>query len=310
MNSAETHSIGNSQRLGVKIPTPERLAGGNVLRVAIVADDADEAALFGQWLRLAGHRCQRFPDGAALIRSLDQVGLDALLVDGSFPSTLEMVRRIRGGDRAALPVLLVSGRGREDDVVNALRLGADDYLVKPVRQLELVARLEAIARRGKHRTEGQAAIEAGSLRVDWATRTVWREGRPLNVTAKDFELAAIFLRNIGRLLSRGYLLDSVWGPNTHVLSRTLDTHVSRLRKKLGLVPEHGWRLMPVYTRGYRLEHIAASQATALQAERVAMRSSFVNTPMHAESGASVFGDVITDQPRIQPVGRVDSAVSS
>jgi len=232
------------------------------IRVAIVEDDPGQAQEFSQWLKLAGHRCNHFPDGAALIRGLDKVGFDAVLLDWSLPSTLEVLRRIRGSDRASLPVLLVSGRSREEDVVTGLRQGADDYLAKPLRRFELVARLEAIARRGKHRIEGSAAIEAGGLRVDCGTRRVWRDGCPVEMTAKDFELSVLFLGNIGRLLSRGYLLDTVWGPHAYGLSRlsrTLDTHVSRLRKKLRLTPEHGWRLLPVYTRGYRLDQLPGIQ---------------------------------------------------
>ena len=232
---------------------------GLSLRVAIVEDDPCQAQEFSQWLKLAGHRCHHFPDGAALIRVFDQVGFDALLLDWTLPSMLEVLRRIRASDRASLPVLLVSARSREEDVVTGLRQGADDYVVKPARRFELVARLEAIARRGKHRVEGSAAIEAGGLRVDCGTRSVWRDGCPVEMTAKDFELSVLFLRNIGRLLSRGYLLDTVWGPHAYGLSRTLDTHVSRLRKKLKLTPEHGWRLLPVYTRGYRLDRLRGTQ---------------------------------------------------
>ena len=230
------------------------------LRVAMVEDDPGQAQEFSQWLKLAGHRCHHFADGAALIRVFDQVGFDALLLDWSLPGTLEVLRRIRASDRASLPVLLISGRSREEDVVTGLRQGADDYVVKPARRFELVARLEAIARRGKLRVEGSAAIEAGGLRVDCGTRSVWRDGCPVEMTAKDFELSVLFLRNIGRLLSRGYLLDTVWGPHPHGLSRTLDTHVSRLRKKLRLTPEHGWRLLPVYTRGYRLDRLGTQLA--------------------------------------------------
>ena len=229
------------------------------IRVAIVEDDQGQATEFSQWLKIAGHRCHHFPDGAALNRVFDQVGFDALLLDWSLPDTLQVLRRIRASDRASLPVLLISGRCREEDVVTALRHGADDYLVKPARRFELVARLEAIARRGKHRVEGSAAIEAGALRLDCETRSVWRDGCPVEMTAKDFELSVLFLRNIGRLLSRGYLLDTVWGPRAHGLSRTLDTHVSRLRKKLWLTPEHHWRLMPVYKRGYRLDRLPGIQ---------------------------------------------------
>jgi len=242
------------------------------MRVAIVEDDPDQAAVVSLWLKHAGHACHHFSSGAALIRVFDQVGLDALLLNWSLPSALEVLRRIRGGDRASLPIMLVSGRGHKDDVVSGLRQGADDYLVKPLRRLEFLARLEAIARRSGHQVEGSIAIEAGALRLDCANRTVWRDGRLLEVTAKDFELSALFLRNIGRLLSRSYLLDSVWGPNAHRLSRTLDTHVSGLRKKLGLTPEHGWRLMPVYSRGYRLDKLSEAQLT-YEAYRVGLRPS-------------------------------------
>jgi DNA-binding response OmpR family regulator len=265
------------------------------IRVAIVEDDLAQAEEFRQWLKLAGHRCHHFPDGAALIRAFDQVGFDALLLDWSLPSTLDLLRRIRGSDRASLPVLLVSGRSREDDVVNALRQGADDYLVKPVRRLELLARLEAIARRGRHRVEISAAIEAGTLRVDCATRRVWRNGLPVETTAKDFELSVLFLRNIGRLLSRGYLLDTVWGPNAHGLSRTLDTHISRLRKKLGLTPEYGWRLMPVYTRGYRLDQLPGTRL-AYQPDRTHQRQ----LPLPA-SRSSSGGDEIAVEERFAGV---------
>lgn len=249
----------SNQGSGVASKTAAPAGSAFSMRVAVVGNDSDQAAVFSQWLKDAGHRSHHFCDGASLVRVLDQVGLDALLLDWSLPSTFEVLRRIRGSDRVSLPVLLVSGRSREDDVVNALRQGADDYVVKPVRRLELIARLEAIARRGRHQIEASLAIEVGALRIDCGTRTVWRDGRRLEVTAKDFELSVLFLRNIGRLLSRGYLLDAVWGPNAIGLSRTLDTHISRLRKKLGLTPEHGWRLMPVYTRGYRLDRLPATQ---------------------------------------------------
>lgn len=254
-------AIHNRSSQGSGVASKPAAAAGSAfsMRVAVVGNDSDQAAVFGQWLKDAGHRSHHFSDGASLVRVLDQVGLDALLLDWSLPGTLEVLRRIRGSDRVSLPVLLVSGRSREDDVVSALRQGADDYVVKPVRRLELIARLEAIARRGRHQIEAALAIEVGALRVDCGTRTVWRDGHRLQLTFKDFELSVLFLRNIGRLLSRGYLLDAVWGPNAIGLSRTLDTHVSRLRKKLGLAPEHGWRLMPVYTRGYRLDRLPATR---------------------------------------------------
>lgn len=227
------------------------------MRVAIVEDDLSQAELLSHWLQLAGHRCHHFDRGEALIRALDQDSFDILILDWNLPdiSGVDVLKRIRSSPQSALPILFVTARNREDDVVMALRQGADDYMVKPVRRLELLARLEAIARRGKHRAEQQEVLELDVYRVDCQTRTVMRDERVVELTAKDFDLSVLFLRNVGRLLSRGHIRESVWGPNAVVTSRTLDTHVSRIRNKLGLTPENGWRLAAVYRYGYRLEQL-------------------------------------------------------
>src|SRR5262245_37509160 len=234
------------------------------MRVAIVDDDASDAEQVTRWLRLAGHRCHHFDRGRALMRAFDQVGLDAVILDWNLPdvSGVDLLRRIRGSDRASLPVLFVSRRRTEHDVVSALRHGADDYMVKPLGGPELLARLDAILRRGRHRVEATPKIEIGPYRIDYPSRLLLRDGRRINLTPKDFELAVLFLRNVGRVLSRGHILDSVWGLRAVIASRTLDTHVSRLRKKLDLVPQHGWRLAAVYSRGYRLDQLPRISAAA------------------------------------------------
>jgi DNA-binding response OmpR family regulator len=227
------------------------------MRVGIVQDEVSQAAVFSHWLQDAGHVCWHFGDGESLIRKFDLLRVDALLLDWNLPrlNGVEVLKRIRRGDRASLPILVVSKRCREDDIVNALRQGADDYLVKPVHQRELLARLEAIVRRSMHRVELLAPIELGALRVDCQNRTVTRSGQPVRMTAKDFDLSVVFLRNLGRILSRAYLLDQVWGPETSVTSRTLDTYISRMRKKLKLSPDNGWQLVASYGRGYRLDRL-------------------------------------------------------
>jgi two-component system response regulator RegX3 len=239
------------------------------MRVAIVADDPFEAALLSHWLVQAGHRCHHFDSGGALIRVFDQVGLDAVVLDWNLPdvSGADVLRRIRGSDRASLPVLFVSGQRREHDVVSALRQGADDYMVKPVGGAELLARLDAILRRGRHRVEAPAMVELDAYRIDCQSRVVLRDGRPVEMTAKDFELSVLFLRNVGRLLSRGYVMDRVW-PKALISSRTLDTHVSRLRKKLGWTPEYGWRLEAAYGRGYRLDQLRAARGDTVRHRQV------------------------------------------
>jgi two-component system response regulator RegX3 len=227
------------------------------MRIAILEDDISQTELLSHWLQLAGHHPHAFEQGANLLRALERESFDALLLDWN---GVEVLKRVRQRLHSSVPVLFVTGRNREDDVVMALREGADDYMIKPVRRLELLARLEALSRRGRHGQEQAEVLEVDVFRVDCQTRTVLRNGRQVDLTAKDFDLSVLFLRNIGRLLSRGHIRETVWGPNAVVTSRTLDTHVSRIRNKLGLTPEHGWRLAAVYRYGYRLEHLDAANS--------------------------------------------------
>src|SRR5690348_17808479 len=169
------------------------------MRVAIVEDDPSQAELLTHWLELAGHHCHHFGRGELLIRSLDQESFDVLVLDWNLPdiSGVDVLKRIRNSSQSALPILFVTARNREDDVVTALREGADDYMIKPVRRLELIARLEALARRGRHNQEQAEVLEVDVFRVDCQTRTILRDSRQLELTAKDFDLSVLFLRNIG-----------------------------------------------------------------------------------------------------------------
>jgi DNA-binding response OmpR family regulator len=167
-------------------------------------------------------------------------------------SGVEVLRRIRGNGMSSLPILFASVRDCEEDVVSALSQGADDYMIKPIRCNEFIARLEAIARRG-HCIEQGKLLTLDIYAVYGASRMLTRAGRPVKLTAKDFDLSVLFLRNAGKLLTRNQISERVWGRSVLVTSRTLDTHVCRVRGKLGFTPENGWRLVAVYGCGYRLE---------------------------------------------------------
>jgi DNA-binding response OmpR family regulator len=234
-----------------------RNAGVTAMRVAIVEDDPSQAEMLAHWLRRSGHSCQHFDRGGTVIRALNRDSFDALVLDWNLRdiSGPELLRRIRGSDQSSVPILFVSARAREEDVVSALRQGADDYMVKPVRYLEFIARLEAITRRGKHRTQQSKVLELDVYRIDCESRTVLRDGRPVQLTSKDFDLSLLFLRNVGQLLSRGHICERVWGRSVLLPSRTLDTHVSRVRRGLGFIPEKGWRLAAKYGYGYRLQQL-------------------------------------------------------
>ncbi len=238
------------------------------MRIAVLEDDISQMELIGRWLQMAGHRSHTFERGEELLRALEKETFDALLLDWNIPDItgLQVLQRIRQKAGSRIPVLFITARGDEADVVLALRQGADGYLVKPLRRLELLARVEAVTRRNVAESSQGQDLQVGAYRVDAEARRLLRNNQPLELTAKDFDLAVFFLRNVGRLLSRGHLRESVWNATAAVSSRTLDTHVSRIRNKLLLVPEHGWRLIAVYGYGYRLEQLA--EGTALRAPQV------------------------------------------
>ena len=159
-----------------------------------------------------------------------------------------------------MPVIFCTAREGQDDVVAGLQAGADDYLRKPIRRMEFLARIEAVTRRARRIDEKADAFQIECFHVDCTNRAITRDGRQLDLTSKDFDLALLFLANLGRLLSRSYISQTVWGTSCPVTSRTIDTHISRIRGKLGLVYKRGWELKAVYGHGYRLEQ---SQPAAL-----------------------------------------------
>ena len=232
-------------------------------RVALLEDDPSQADILLHWLSSAGFACSRYEHGQSLLHALRHESFDALVVDWSLADIngLEVLKQVRRTLRLSVPILLVSARANEADIVTALNQGADDYMVKPVRRQELLVRLETIRRRsggGVWKPAEPQVITRGALRLHCGTRTAWVADQQIHLTAKDFELAAVVLLNQGRLLSRAELREAVWGRGAPVSSRTLDTHISRIRDKLELTPSNGWRLAAVYGHGYRLQRVPVS----------------------------------------------------
>jgi DNA-binding response OmpR family regulator len=225
------------------------------MRIALLEDDISQTELLTHWLRTAGHYIRAFKQGSDLLNALKPESFDALLLDWNLPevSGIEVLRELRERLHSTTPVMFCTARDQEEDVVRALRSGADDYLVKPARRTELLARLESVTRRSR-RVESQV-FEVGVFRVDYQTRSITRDNKPVELTAKDFDLAALLLRNDGQLLSRRYLRQAIGTSDVVLSSRALDTHVSRVRNKLKLKPEYGWRLAAVHGDGYRLEQL-------------------------------------------------------
>ena len=232
------------------------------MRVAILEDDPGQIDLVTLWLNNAGYNCHVFTYGKELTRALARESFDLFVFDWELPdiSGAEVLAWVRQNVRDHAPVIFTTARDRDEDIAAMLRAGADDYLVKPLRKNELLARIEAVLRRTRNQKPQDDVFDIGEFRVNVEARTIAKHGRVVELTQKDFDLAVFLFRNLGRLLSRGHILENVWGRSPNLNTRTVDTHVSRLRSKLGLVPENGWRLVAIYQHGYRLEQLHKEEA--------------------------------------------------
>lgn len=227
------------------------------MRIAYLEDDLAQAELIRMWLTQAGHSCAHCASGRELMTLLRRDTFDLLLLDWEVPdiSGLSVLQEVRASDNR-IPVLFATQRDDEASIVGALSSGADDYMVKPVKQPELLARLNALGRRaGIEDAPEQDILELGPWVVSRSARTITINGEPARLTDKDFDLAYYLFLNVGKLLSRAHLLEKVWGIMTPIESRTVDVHVSRIRRSLQIRPENGYRIKTVYQHGYRLEKV-------------------------------------------------------
>ena len=224
------------------------------MRVAALDDDATQLELIQRTLASMGHDCHGFTDSRSYLRSLRRESYDLLVLDWQLPDIngLEVLRWARENLNERVPVLFITNRSAEADVIEGLAAGADDFMVKPIRVGELIARVKALLRRVYYQ-QSPNELGFGRYRFDIVGSQIFVDGNPVVLKQREFDLALFLFQNIGRLLSRKHLLEAVWGIDAEVSSRSLDTHVSRLRTKLGLHPEHGFRLAAIYSVGYRLE---------------------------------------------------------
>ncbi|MDO9194161.1 MAG: response regulator transcription factor [Undibacterium sp.] len=229
------------------------------MRIAILDDDQSILELVCTILSAAGHVCHPFDSGKEMLHQLRRESYDMLILDWQVPdlSGTEVLHWVREKLPPTLPVLFMTSRSGEDDIVAGLAAGADDYMIKPIRRGELVARVQALLRRAYPSQTADEHVHFGPYKFETRAGRVSINDAPVEMTQKEFDLALLLFRNIGRPLSRAYILEAVWSRDIDIPSRTMDTHISRVRSKLELRPENGYRLAPVYSYGYRLEQVTA-----------------------------------------------------
>lgn len=227
------------------------------MKIALLEDEEHQAKLLQLWLQQRGHICESYATGQEFMRAVGRDSYDVLVIDWMLPDTngIEVLKWVREQKGSTVPILFVTSRDEEDDIVTALQEGADEYITKPVSEKEFLARFNALVRRAIPQVENEKHLVFGNYDVDCIGRNIKTGNNTIDLTNKEFELALFLFRNIGRILSRGYILETVWGRSAQINTRTVDTHISRLRNKLNLNPEAGWKLSAIYQHGYRLEHL-------------------------------------------------------
>ena len=228
--------------------------------IALLEDEPSDARLISHILETSGYKCHVYGTGKALKDDILNKDFSLLIIDWELPDTsgdkiLEWIRNNMGWD---MPVIFITGRDSTEDIVAMLEAGADDYMTKPVNLKEMLARITALIRRSQDNEQNRDVIELEPYVIDFNRHKLTMSGTEINLTPKEFELTGYLLRNIGQLIARDDLLQEIWGYGPEVHTRTIDIHMSRLRKKLCFTEENGWKLTSIYHEGYRLDRISPS----------------------------------------------------
>ena len=242
------------------------------MRIGLLEDDTSQIELISLWAREAGDQLQSYTTGKSFREAMSSENFDLLVLDWHLPDTtgIEELDWLRGVKASNTPVIFITSRDSEESVVEALDHGADDYMVKPVKKGVTLARIKALQRRNRMvdlavgtepgvdiKSEHSTDIEVFEpYEINQQERSISVNGDVVKLTNKEYELAAYLFRNAGCLVSRDHLMETIWGTRADLNTRTVDTHISRIRSKLRINPAIGWQLSSIYQRGYRLFRVS------------------------------------------------------
>ena len=221
--------------------------------VLVVDDEPTIAEVVSRYLQRAGYDTRIAVDGRTALNLARTLRPDLVVLDLMLPGIdgLEVMRRIRETDRDRTAVILLTAKGEESDRVIGLRLGADDYVVKPFSPAELVARVDAVLRRVDPEPEFEPPLEFGGLRIEPASRRVLMDGEQCALTVREYELLLFLARHPGQAFSRHALMDRVWGYSFYTDTSTVTVHIRRLRSKIERDAAHPRHIETVFGVGYR-----------------------------------------------------------
>ena len=231
------------------------------MRIGLLEDDVSQIELISLWAKETGDDLKSYETGQLFREGLATEEFDLLIVDWQLPDTtgIQELDWIRAEKSSTIPVIFITSLDSEECVMEALDHGADDYMVKPVSKGVTLSRLKALERRNRINTESEAASPENEnfepYEINQEEFSISNKGEKIKLTVKEFELAAYLFRNAGNLVTRDFLLENIWDTRSDLNTRTVDTHVSRIRSKLGISPNNGWQLSSIYQRGYRLARV-------------------------------------------------------
>lgn len=232
----------------------------NPIHVLVVEDDAGVSNSIAKMLREQGHTADTTADGQTGLAMASSGPYDVMIIDRMLPGIdgLTLLRNLRAGNNFT-PALILSALGEVDDRVQGLHAGGDDYLVKPFAFIELLARLEALARRGQQRTQSDIVLQAGEIVIDLLARKVTRGSETVQLQAREFKLLEFLLRHKNQIVTRAMLLEHVWEYHFDPQTNVIDVHISRLRQKIDRDPANSV-IKTIRGAGYTIEDAPAESA--------------------------------------------------
>lgn len=236
------------------------------MRIGLLEDDKRQIELINLWLSESGDQLTPYTTGQSFCDAAKDENFDLIILDWHLPDMngVEVLDWLRKEQQLATPILFITSQEGEHSVVEALDHGADDYMVKPVSKSVTLARIHALLRRQQvnpvnpSEESPQQSRQFSPYQFESGQQIVSKHDETIRLTHKEYELAEYLFLHEGCLVSRESLLETIWGTRGDLNTRTVDTHISRIRSKLGISPSVGWQLSSVYQRGYRLSRIDQS----------------------------------------------------
>lgn len=227
------------------------------MNIAVLEDDFTQSALVSLSIKSRGWLCACFDHGVKLLEEIKIKNFDAILIDWDLPdiSGYDILNTIRNDLNIETPIIFVTSHSLEEDIVSALTAGANDYIIKPVQPDILLYRIETIVKKQLSAEQRNAIFSISGYSIDFNNKKISLKNEPIPLSNKEYEISKILILNFGKIVSRKFIIEEVWGKNMSPHPRAVDSCIYHIKEKLRIKPSSGFRLISIYSHGYRLDII-------------------------------------------------------